>query len=70
MADRLLPGDGVADLADDPRRPRQAGWRGFYDLEIFSDNGTFGIEHDGSLWAVPAGELAERGRAALQAWIH
>jgi sugar phosphate isomerase/epimerase len=42
-----------------------AGWRGFYDLELFSDDGTFGTNHEGSFWAVPAEALARRGRAAL-----
>ncbi len=65
FADRLLPGDGVADLAPILRALDGAGWRGFYDLEIFSDDGTFGVDHDDSLWAMPVAELAERGRAAL-----
>jgi hypothetical protein len=45
----------------------EAGWDGLYDLEIFSDDGTFGTAHEGSLWEVPAAELARRGRAALAA---
>ena len=45
----------------------EAGWDGLYDLEVFSDNGTFGSAHEGSLWDVPAGELARRGRAAMVA---
>jgi sugar phosphate isomerase/epimerase len=69
FADRLLPGDGIADLAPIVRALDMAGWRGFYDLELFSDDGTFGVDHDGSLWAVPVAELAERGRAALQAAV-
>jgi sugar phosphate isomerase/epimerase len=65
FADRLLPGDGIAELAPIVRALDAAGWQGFYDLEIFSDDGTFGIDHDGSLWALPAEELVRRGRAAL-----
>ncbi len=41
----------------------EAGWQGLYDLEIFSDNGTFGTTLPDSLWNVPAAELARRGRA-------
>ena len=40
--DRVLPGDGVADLPAILGTLDRAGWDGFYDLEIFSDNGTFG----------------------------
>ena len=69
FADRLLPGDGVADLTPIIGALEAAGWRGFYDLEIFSDDGTFGTGHDDSLWTVPAAELAERGRAALHAAV-
>jgi sugar phosphate isomerase/epimerase len=68
-ADRVLPGDGVADVPAVLAALEEAGWEGLYDLEIFSDNGTFGSAHAGSLWDVPAGELARRGRAAmLAAW--
>jgi sugar phosphate isomerase/epimerase len=64
-ADRVLPGDGVADLPAILAALEAAGWDGYYDLEIFSDNGTFGNAWEGSLWDVPAAELAERGRNAF-----
>jgi len=68
-ADRVLPGDGVADLPAILGALERAGWSGFYDLEIFSDNGTFGDPWPGSLWDVPAEELAHAGREALaRAW--
>src|SRR5262249_1746308 len=41
-ADRVLPGEGVAALPTILSALDSAGWDGFYDLEIFSDNGTFG----------------------------
>jgi len=45
------------------------GWDGFYDLEIFSDNGAFGNTYPDSLWDVDAVELARRGREAfMQTW--
>jgi sugar phosphate isomerase/epimerase len=64
-ADRLLPGDGVADVPRILGLLDRAGWDGFYDLEIFSDNGAFGTALPDSLWEVPADELAQRGRAAF-----
>ncbi len=69
-ADRVLPGDGIADLAPLIGALDAAGWDGLYDLEIFSDNGTFGSPYPDSLWNVPAAELAQRGRAALAAAWH
>jgi hypothetical protein len=42
-----------------------AGWDGLYDVEIFSDDGTFGTAYPDSLWAVPPDELLPRARAAF-----
>jgi sugar phosphate isomerase/epimerase len=68
-ADRVLPGDGVADLPALLGTLERAGWNGFYDLEIFSDNGTFGNAWPGSLWDIPEEELARRGKEAFErAW--
>jgi sugar phosphate isomerase/epimerase len=68
-ADRVLPCDGVADLPALLGTLERAGWNGFYDLEIFSDNGTFGNAWPGSLWDVPVEELARRGKEAFErAW--
>ena len=67
--DRALPGDGVADLPQILGALDLAGWDGFYDLEIFSDNGTFGNAWPDSLWRVPADELVRRGTDAFErAW--
>jgi sugar phosphate isomerase/epimerase len=64
--DRVLPGDGVADLPQILGALDRAGWDGYYDLEIFSDNGTFGNAWPDSLWDVPAEELARRGKEAFE----
>ena len=64
-ADRVLPGEGVADLPAILGVLEDVGWEGFYDLEIFSDNGTFGSAHPDSLWDLDAAELARRGREAF-----
>jgi acetyl-CoA acetyltransferase len=68
-ADRVLPGDGAADLPAILRALEAAGWDGFYDLEIFSDNGAFSSAYPDSLWDLEAAELARRGRSAFaQVW--
>ncbi|HEU5404756.1 MAG TPA: sugar phosphate isomerase/epimerase [Gaiellaceae bacterium] len=64
-ADRVLPGDGAADLPGIFGVLEDVGWEGFYDLEIFSDNGTFGAAYPDSLWDLEAAELARRGREAF-----
>jgi sugar phosphate isomerase/epimerase len=68
-ADRVLPGDGAADLPAILGVLEDVGWQGFYDLEIFSDNGAFGSAYPDSLWDLDAAELARRGREAfLNCW--
>ena len=67
FADRLLPGEGVADVPRVLGALDRAGWEGFYDLEIFSDNGAFGNGFPDSLWDLPAEELARRGRESFLA---
>jgi sugar phosphate isomerase/epimerase len=64
-ADRVLPGDGIADVPAILASLERAGWDGYYDLEIFSDNGAFGTSYDDSLWDVPAHELARRARESF-----
>jgi sugar phosphate isomerase/epimerase len=65
-ADRVLPGDGEADLPAILGALERAGWDGFYDLEIFSDNGAFGNAWPDSVWDWPAEETVRRGREALE----
>jgi sugar phosphate isomerase/epimerase len=68
-ADRVLPGDGVADVPRILGALERAGWSGPYELEIFSDNGSFGNDYGESLWNVPGDELARRGRERfLECW--
>lgn len=64
-ADRVLPGDGrdvavamVASLIE-------ANYSGWYELEIVSDDGTYGVDLPDSLWKIPHEELLERGRHAF-----
>jgi sugar phosphate isomerase/epimerase len=68
-ADRVLPGDGAAGLPAILAALERAGWDGYYDLEIFSDNGTFGNAWPDSLWELPAEQLAAAGRDSFErAW--
>jgi sugar phosphate isomerase/epimerase len=67
FADRVLPGDGVAGVPRILGALERAGWDGFYDLEIFSDNGVFGNAFPDALWGLPPGELARRGRDSFLA---
>src|SRR5262249_53777497 len=63
--DRVLPGTGAAGLPALLAAVEAAGWNGFYDVEIFSDNGAFGDAWPDSLWDVPADELARRAQEAV-----
>src|SRR3954447_12519289 len=64
--DRVLPGDGVIDLAAAFRALAASGYEGWYDVEIFSDNGVFGDAFPDSLWDVDAVELARRARESVE----
>ena len=68
-ADRVFPGEGQADVPRILGALDAAGWDGFYDIEIFSDDGTFGSAHANSIWALPSNESLGRARAAFeQCW--
>jgi sugar phosphate isomerase/epimerase len=68
-ADRVLPGDGVAGVPAILGALDRAGWDGFYDIEVFSDNGTFGAAYPDSLWDVDPAELVDRGmKQLLECW--
>jgi sugar phosphate isomerase/epimerase len=64
--DRVLPGDGVLDLAAVFRTLEAGGYDGWYDVEIFSDNGAFGEAFPDSLWDVDPFELACRARESVE----
>lgn len=58
--DRVLPGDGVIDLAALFGALDDAGYRGWYDLEIFSDDGRWGTAVPDSVWAMDPDEVYRR----------
>jgi sugar phosphate isomerase/epimerase len=60
-ADRVLPGDGTADLPAILGALERAGWDGYYDLEIFSDQAL-----PDSLWDVPPDQLVRAGRESFE----
>ncbi|MDW8310564.1 MAG: sugar phosphate isomerase/epimerase family protein, partial [Verrucomicrobiales bacterium] len=67
--DRALPGEGTLNLPAILGALDAGGYHGWYDLEIFSDDGAFGDAYEDSLWKLPARELVRRGRAGfLRAW--
>jgi len=64
-ADRALPGHGAAGVATILGALDAAGWGGYYDLEIFSDNGAFGTAYPDSLWDADPAELVRLGRESF-----
>ena len=68
-ADREAPGDGGASVPRILRALDEAGYDGLYDIEIFSDDGTFGAPYDDSFWRLAPDAAAARLRAAFdRAW--
>lgn len=58
--DRVLPGDGELDLARMFGVLDDAGFDGWYDVEVFSDNGLFSDDYPDSIWKQDAGDVAAR----------
>jgi sugar phosphate isomerase/epimerase len=68
-SDRALPGDGVADVRGILGTLDDAGYEGWYELEIFSDDGLFGNDFEDSLWKLDPVELLREGRRRFdQVW--
>jgi sugar phosphate isomerase/epimerase len=68
-ADRELPGDGDANLPAILRALADAGWDGLYDIEVFSDDGTFGSSYDDSYWRLEPADFLARARSSFDdAW--
>ena len=62
VRDRLLPGDGTADVAGILDHIDAGGFRGWYELEILSDDGSHGLDLPDSLWKLDPLDLVSRGR--------
>lgn len=66
-ADRRIPGTGIIDLAGMIAACEDAGYRGRYDCEIFSDDGTLGVaEYGDSLWRLPAIDVVRACAAGFE----
>ena len=65
-ADRALPGDGPADVPAILAALDSAGWNGLYDIEIFSDDGTFGSPYPDSYWAAPPDDVLAQARDSFE----
>ena len=68
--DRALPGEGVIDLPALFGALDQGGFDGWFDLEIFSDDGTFtDRDFEDSLWKQDGLEVVTRAKAGfMRAW--
>jgi sugar phosphate isomerase/epimerase len=58
--DRLLAGEGVAGVAAFLKICRESGYDGWYDMEVFSDDGRFGYAYEDSLWKLPPRDYARK----------
>jgi sugar phosphate isomerase/epimerase len=69
MMDRTLPGWGDVDMRQIMRALRSTSFDGWYEIEIFSDDGTFGSDYPDSLWKMdPARLVAEARRSFDELW--
>jgi sugar phosphate isomerase/epimerase len=68
-ADRVLPGDGAADFPGILGALEAAGFDGWYELEVISDNGYWGDAFHDSLWNHAPDQLVRMGHEAfLRCW--
>jgi sugar phosphate isomerase/epimerase len=63
--DRELPGRGRAVAPGIMATLLEAGYSGWWELEIFSDDGTFGTALPGSYWAMPAEDFLGQAKRAF-----
>ena len=62
----MIPGDGDLDLPAFFGALESGGFKGWYDLEIFSDNGLWGQTYPDSLYNLEPAELAKRAVAGFR----
>lgn len=65
--DRAVPGAGDMNLAEILRTLREAGYDGWYEFELFSDDGTLGHVVDDPLWQHDPLEVQAAGRDGFNA---
>ena len=66
-ADRAFPGEGKLPMVEILHKLDAAGFKGFYDVEIFSDNGEFDVAYPDSLWKLPPTEIVDRATRIFSA---
>ncbi len=67
--DRVLPGQGTLDLVGMFQALIEGGYEGWYDLEVFSDDGTMKDDYPDSIWKrEPVAMLEEARDGFLAAW--
>ena len=66
-ADRAFPGEGKLPMLAMLRKLNAAGFKGYYDVEIFSDNGQFDVAYPDSLWKLPPEEIVDRATRIFRA---
>ncbi len=64
-SDRAIPGEGLIDLPGIFGALEAAGWDGWADVEIFSDDGTFETDYPDSLWRIEPRELVRRSKEGV-----
>jgi sugar phosphate isomerase/epimerase len=67
VRDRVLPGDGTADVAGILGAVDAGGYHGWYELEILSDDGRYRDDFPDSLWKLDPFALVSSGRARFDA---
>jgi sugar phosphate isomerase/epimerase len=60
--DRVLPGDGTIDMPSMIGALERGGFTGWWDLEIFSDDGRAGDDFPDSIWKRPTSEWVREGK--------
>jgi sugar phosphate isomerase/epimerase len=65
-ADRKFPGEGTLPIEQFVGVLEAGGFKGSYDVEIFSDDGTFGRRLPDSAWELPEHECVERATALMR----
>jgi sugar phosphate isomerase/epimerase len=64
--DRVFPGDGRGVAPDQLATLIEVGYDGWYELEVFSDDGTFGNAFPDSLWLLEPDEYLRRAEIAFE----
>lgn len=64
--DRVLPGDGTIDIPAMIRALEKGGFEGWWDLEVFSDDGRGGDDFPDSVWKRPTREWVTDGKEKFE----